>query len=66
MRVRWCYSVNDFMLRVATVPECKPQSFTILGWEVPDIEKGPPGERQNGRKGDGNKRDRMSILHILR
>ncbi len=27
------------MLRVTPVPEYKPHSFTILGWQVPDIEK---------------------------
>ena len=28
---------NGIMLRVTKVPEFKPQPFTILGWEVPDI-----------------------------
>jgi catechol 2,3-dioxygenase-like lactoylglutathione lyase family enzyme len=30
---------NGIMVRVAKVPEFKPAQFTILGWEVPDIEK---------------------------
>jgi catechol 2,3-dioxygenase-like lactoylglutathione lyase family enzyme len=29
---------NGIMLRVAKVPEYKPQQFTVLGWEVPDID----------------------------
>lgn len=28
---------NGIMLRVTKVPEFKPQPFTIVGWEVPDI-----------------------------
>jgi catechol 2,3-dioxygenase-like lactoylglutathione lyase family enzyme len=30
---------NGIMVRVAKVPDFKPAQFTILGWEVPDIEK---------------------------
>lgn len=31
---------NGIMLRVTNVPPSfKPQSFTILGWQVPDIAK---------------------------
>jgi predicted enzyme related to lactoylglutathione lyase len=29
---------NGVMLRIANVPDFKPASFTILGWDVPDIE----------------------------
>jgi catechol 2,3-dioxygenase-like lactoylglutathione lyase family enzyme len=31
------YNSNGTLLRVTLVPELKPQSFTILGWNVPDI-----------------------------
>ena len=30
---------NGIMVRVAVVPEFKPQQFTIVGWEVADIKK---------------------------
>jgi len=30
---------NGIMVRVARVPEFKPAQFTILGWQVPNIEK---------------------------
>jgi catechol 2,3-dioxygenase-like lactoylglutathione lyase family enzyme len=30
---------NGIMVRVARVPEFKPAQFTILGWQVSDIEK---------------------------
>jgi catechol 2,3-dioxygenase-like lactoylglutathione lyase family enzyme len=30
---------NGIMIRVAKAPEFKPAQFTILGWQVPDIEK---------------------------
>src|ERR1700757_5264198 len=30
---------NGIMIRVAKVPEFKPAQFTILGWQVSDIEK---------------------------
>jgi catechol 2,3-dioxygenase-like lactoylglutathione lyase family enzyme len=30
---------NGIMVRVAKVPEFKPAQFTILGWEVSDIER---------------------------
>jgi len=29
---------NGIMLRIVNVPEFEPASFTILGWDVPDIE----------------------------
>jgi len=31
------FDANGVLLRVAIVPELKPQAFTILGWNVPDI-----------------------------
>ncbi len=30
---------NGTKVRIAKVPDFKPAQFTILGWEVPDIEK---------------------------
>ena len=30
---------NGIMVRVTKVPEFKPQQFTILGWEVPNIKE---------------------------
>jgi catechol 2,3-dioxygenase-like lactoylglutathione lyase family enzyme len=30
---------NGIMLRVTKVPHLKPQAFTILGWDVPDIDR---------------------------
>lgn len=32
------FDANGTMLRVTTVQELKPQPFTILGWQVADIE----------------------------
>jgi predicted enzyme related to lactoylglutathione lyase len=31
------FNANGVLLRVTMVPELKPQGFTILGWNVPDI-----------------------------
>jgi predicted enzyme related to lactoylglutathione lyase len=31
------FEVNGTLLRVITVPELKPQAFTVLGWNVADI-----------------------------
>ena len=31
------FEVNGILLRVVTVPELKPQAFTVLGWNVADI-----------------------------
>ena len=33
------FDANRTMLRVVTVKEFTPLPFTLLGWEVPDIEK---------------------------
>ena len=32
------FDANGVMLRITTVQELKPQPFTILGWQVDDIE----------------------------
>ena len=40
---------NGIMLRVTSVPPgFKPQQFTILGWQVPDIAKAVSELRQKG------------------
>ena len=39
---------NGIMVRVTKVPEFKPQQFTILGWEVSDIEKYATGLQEKG------------------
>lgn len=31
------FNANETLLRVIIVPELKPQSFTVLGWNVEDI-----------------------------
>jgi catechol 2,3-dioxygenase-like lactoylglutathione lyase family enzyme len=31
------FNANGVLLRVTFVPELKPQGFTVLGWNVPDI-----------------------------
>jgi catechol 2,3-dioxygenase-like lactoylglutathione lyase family enzyme len=31
------FESNGILLRVIIVPELKPQEFTVLGWNVPDI-----------------------------
>jgi catechol 2,3-dioxygenase-like lactoylglutathione lyase family enzyme len=31
------FDLNGTMLRISTVKDHKPQSHTVLGWEVPDI-----------------------------
>jgi catechol 2,3-dioxygenase-like lactoylglutathione lyase family enzyme len=33
------FDANGTMLRVTQVPELKPHSFAVLGWQIPDIEK---------------------------
>ena len=32
------FDANGIQLRVSTVPDLVPQKFTVLGWNVPDIE----------------------------
>lgn len=32
------FDAEGIMLRVTTVPEFSPTKFTILGWEVPDVD----------------------------
>ena len=41
---------NGIMVRVTKVQEFKPQQFTILGWEVSDIEVYVSGLKKNGMK----------------
>ncbi len=31
------FNANGVLLRVSIVPEMKPQGFTVLGWNIPDI-----------------------------
>ena len=33
------FDANGISLRLSKMPEFTPQGFTILGWEVPDIEE---------------------------
>lgn len=42
------FDANGTMLRVTPVPEFKPDPFTMLGWEVTDIQKTVSGLRQRG------------------
>jgi catechol 2,3-dioxygenase-like lactoylglutathione lyase family enzyme len=44
------FDANGTMLRVVTVKEFKPFPFTVLGWEVSDIEKVVAGLQQKGVK----------------
>lgn len=39
---------NGIMIRVAKVPDFKPAQFTILGWQVSDIEKVVRGLQSKG------------------
>jgi predicted enzyme related to lactoylglutathione lyase len=39
---------NGIMVRIARVEQLKPQPFTILGWEVPDIQKAVEDLTQRG------------------
>jgi catechol 2,3-dioxygenase-like lactoylglutathione lyase family enzyme len=39
---------NGIMIRVAKVPQFTPAQFTILGWQVKDIEKVVRGLQKNG------------------
>ena len=40
--------VNGIMVRVTKVPEFKPQPFTVLGWEVSDIDQAVSNLRGRG------------------
>ena len=44
------FDANGTMLRLTNVPEFKPQSFTVLGWEVSDIDGAVCGPRQKRRQ----------------
>jgi catechol 2,3-dioxygenase-like lactoylglutathione lyase family enzyme len=37
------FDSNGIMLRVTPVPKLDPAQFTVLGWEVPDIERAVKG-----------------------
>ena len=39
---------NGIMIRVAKVPQFTPAQFTILGWQVKDIEQVVQGLQKNG------------------
>jgi catechol 2,3-dioxygenase-like lactoylglutathione lyase family enzyme len=39
---------DGIMLRVSKVPKFEPQPFTILGWEVSDIENAVSGLQERG------------------
>lgn len=39
---------NGIMVRVAVVGEFKPQQFTVLGWQVSDLEKEVAGLQGQG------------------
>jgi catechol 2,3-dioxygenase-like lactoylglutathione lyase family enzyme len=39
---------NGIMIRVTRVPEHQPRPFTILGWQVADIESVAAGLRERG------------------
>ena len=42
------FDANGTMLRITTVQNFKAQQFTILGWEVPDIDAAVVGLAQRG------------------
>ena len=42
------FDANGVMLRAARVPDFKPAHFTIVGWEVEDIEKTVKGLQKKG------------------
>jgi catechol 2,3-dioxygenase-like lactoylglutathione lyase family enzyme len=41
-------NANGILVRVAKVEEFKPQQFTVLGWEVSNIEQVVSGLRERG------------------
>jgi catechol 2,3-dioxygenase-like lactoylglutathione lyase family enzyme len=55
------FDANGIMVRIVNVREFQPSPFTILGWEVPDIEatvtglqaRGVQFERYSGMEQDG-------------
>lgn len=42
------FRANGVMVRVVKAKDFKPAQFTVLGWEVPDIEKMVPGLESKG------------------
>lgn len=58
------FDAHGIMLRVTNVREFKPNPFTILGWEVPDIGKATADLRERGvsfERYDGMKQDSIGI-----
>jgi len=44
----YVFRANGIMVRIAKVQNFKPAQFTILGWEVPDIETMVPALESRG------------------
>lgn len=42
------FNANGIMVRAAKMKEVKPVQFTVLGWQVPDIEKMVRGLKEKG------------------
>lgn len=42
------FDANGTMLRVTPVPEYKPDTFTVLGWEVTDLNETVAGLQKKG------------------
>jgi catechol 2,3-dioxygenase-like lactoylglutathione lyase family enzyme len=42
------FDANGIMLRVTPAPEFKPHPFTVLGWQVSDIEEVVSGLQEKG------------------
>jgi catechol 2,3-dioxygenase-like lactoylglutathione lyase family enzyme len=42
------FDANGIMLRVTPAPEFKPDPFTVLGWQVTNIEEIVPGLQKKG------------------
>ena len=42
------FDADGIMLRVTTVPDFRPTKFTIVGWEVSDVENAVSTLRQKG------------------
>jgi catechol 2,3-dioxygenase-like lactoylglutathione lyase family enzyme len=59
------YDAGGFMLRVTPAGELRPVKFTVLGWEVPDLEAGVRELQGRGvvfeRFGGGMQQDELGI-----
>lgn len=58
------FDANGIMLRAAKVPPFQPARFTVLGWEVPDIEGTVRGLQDRGvvfQRYEGIKQDSGGI-----